>query len=586
MTDVVQKRLELMTPEVEEMRRIKLYSEEEMRKLLIKRKEFEYKIHSRLKDLQDFTDYISYEKCLLKDIKLRRNKFKRNEKKSNIEYAIIKRIKSLYEIALLRFPDEITLFYSFLQFCDKVNFVNAASNVISNMIKKHSDNPQVWLTAAKWHKHQRKDTKSAMAMLLKAIAIHKDNVLLYREIVLTKLNEFDNYTSLKENVEQQDLCVKQLEKIINKTFENIKDCEFYLFVLEILEKYEFTNKVQDDIQKYLQVNCSDSASVWDCVAKKNMKDAFKDSKSLEQQTANEERSDESVINQLQACISKYKEGFAVISASHKADLWKLYIDYLLILQEKFVGNEEALEILRKSLNEAHEIGCLHENHLLTWLKNADQQEALVIAVRGTETIPHSIDLWTARLNLLIASNSSPNEIEEVFQLGIKSLKKNSLSLWKLIIKYYCQTSSDPSFIENMYMKGIVNQPKEISSQLKLQYIEWIFKTKGIQDARQIYKKVAVITPFSRDLHDEMLCLESTQGDKEACQQVYELACEQFGKTDIDVWINYINFYLNANKKNPNVNEIVESIRRRALQKLPQQLHDIFTERYYNIMQLV
>lgn len=102
---------------------------------MIKRKEFEYKIHSRLKDLQDFTDYISYEKCLLKDIKLRRNKFKRNEKKSNIEYVIIKRIKSLYEVALQRFPDEITLFYSFLKFCDKVNFANAASNVISTMIK-------------------------------------------------------------------------------------------------------------------------------------------------------------------------------------------------------------------------------------------------------------------------------------------------------------------------------------------------------------------------------------------------------------------------------------------------------------------
>lgn len=136
------------------------------------------------------------------------------------------------------------------------------------------------------------------------------------------------------------------------------------------------------------------------------------------------------------------------------------------------------------------------------------------------------------------------------------------------------------------MKGIVNQFKEISSQLKLQYLEWIFKTKGIEDARQVYKKLAAIAPFSRDLHEEMLSLESAQGDEQACQKVHELACEQFGRVDVDVWINYINFYLSVNKKIPNVNEIVESIRRRALQKLPQQLHDIFTENYYNTMQLV
>lgn len=89
---------------------------------------------------------------------------------------------------------------------------------------------------------------------------------------------------------------------------------------------------------------------------------------------------------MEACISKYKDGLAVISESYKADLWKLYIDYLLVLQVKFVENEEALKILRKNLNEAYEVGHLHENHILAWLTNVERQEGLVIAARGNKIL--------------------------------------------------------------------------------------------------------------------------------------------------------------------------------------------------------
>jgi hypothetical protein len=50
------------------------------------RKEFEYKINGVSKNLQDFKEYILYEKVLLKQIHNRRDKNMIAERKSGIEY--------------------------------------------------------------------------------------------------------------------------------------------------------------------------------------------------------------------------------------------------------------------------------------------------------------------------------------------------------------------------------------------------------------------------------------------------------------------------------------------------------------------
>lgn len=99
-----------------------------------KRKEFGYKINGVTKNLQDFKDYIRYEKILLKDIKLRRNKYRVADRKGGIEFKILKRIKNLYEISLQRFSNDFSLYLSYFKFCKESNY-NRAASLIQNMIK-------------------------------------------------------------------------------------------------------------------------------------------------------------------------------------------------------------------------------------------------------------------------------------------------------------------------------------------------------------------------------------------------------------------------------------------------------------------
>lgn len=100
-----------------------------------KREEFEYKINGMTKNLQDFLDYINYERIILKDIKIRRNKFRVMDRKNAIEFKISKRIKYLYDIAIQRFSNDYQLFISYFKFCKESDYTGAASRIMETMIK-------------------------------------------------------------------------------------------------------------------------------------------------------------------------------------------------------------------------------------------------------------------------------------------------------------------------------------------------------------------------------------------------------------------------------------------------------------------
>lgn len=105
------------------------------RQILKMRKHFEYKINGIAKNRQDFMDYIEHEKTLLQTIKHRRNTMKIGEKMGDIEHKIMNRVKELYETTIHRFPDDTTLCLAYFKFCKQANYMNAASVAISNMLK-------------------------------------------------------------------------------------------------------------------------------------------------------------------------------------------------------------------------------------------------------------------------------------------------------------------------------------------------------------------------------------------------------------------------------------------------------------------
>lgn len=106
-----------------------------LREIAKKRKEFEYTIHRRSKNKEDFLRYISYECLLLKDIRLRRENYHIDEKKNDIEYVLAKRISKLFKELLHRFPDDVQIWLNYMKFCKRVNFMTVVTSYFETILQ-------------------------------------------------------------------------------------------------------------------------------------------------------------------------------------------------------------------------------------------------------------------------------------------------------------------------------------------------------------------------------------------------------------------------------------------------------------------
>ena len=93
MVEYVEERMEEMINEVEQIERVNLLlTGDEVKELLRKRKQFEYKLQKRSKSKDDFLEYIQYESNLLRLLTMRRESTGYNHKQAEIEGSIKTRI--------------------------------------------------------------------------------------------------------------------------------------------------------------------------------------------------------------------------------------------------------------------------------------------------------------------------------------------------------------------------------------------------------------------------------------------------------------------------------------------------------------
>ena len=82
MVEYVEQRMEEMINEVEQIERVNLLlTGDEVKELLRKRKQFEYKLQKRSKSKDDFLEYIQYESNLLRLITMRRESIGYNNRR-------------------------------------------------------------------------------------------------------------------------------------------------------------------------------------------------------------------------------------------------------------------------------------------------------------------------------------------------------------------------------------------------------------------------------------------------------------------------------------------------------------------------
>jgi U3 small nucleolar RNA-associated protein 6 len=174
-----------------------------------RRTAFQYSIHRRISRKADFLRYIEYEINLERLRKKRKTRLRLDVKPlegekgySKADFSITKRIHTLYQQALKKFPGDMQLWFQYfewgrssggsktmgknfarfeLPFSIIFNLYQVLTILVFRAIQLHPTKPSVWILASKWEFEDNANIGSARILLQRAIRVNKESKLLWLE---------------------------------------------------------------------------------------------------------------------------------------------------------------------------------------------------------------------------------------------------------------------------------------------------------------------------------------------------------------------------------------------------------------------
>ncbi|XP_012304702.1 U3 small nucleolar RNA-associated protein 6 homolog isoform X2 [Aotus nancymaae] len=497
MAEIIQERIEDRLPELEQLERIGLFSHAEIKAIIKKASDLEYRIQRRTLFKEDFINYVQYEINLLELIQRRRTRIGYSFKKDEIENSIVHRVQGVFRRASAKWKDDVQLWLSYVVFCKKWATKTQLSKVFSAMLAIHSNKPALWIMAAKWEMEDRLSSESARQLFLRALRFHPECPKLYQEYFRMELmhaeklrkekEEFEKASMDMENPDYSEEILKgELARIIYKNSVSIiKGAEFHVSLLSIAQLFDFAKDLQKEIYDDLQALHTDDPLTWDYVARRELQI---ESQTEEQPTTKQAKAVE-VGRKEERCCAVYEEAVKTLPTEA---MWKCYIIF-------------CLERFTKKTNSGF--------------------------LRGK------------RMERTMTAFRKAHELKLLPEFQYKQLV--CLSLW-ISWAEWSEGAKSQEDTEAVFKKALLAVIGADSVTLKDKYLDWAYRSGGYKKARAVFKSLQESRPFSVDFFRKMIQFEKEQ---ESCsmaniREYYERALREFGSADSDLWMDYIKEELN------------------------------------------
>lgn len=557
MAEIIQERIEDRIPELEQLERIGLFSHAEIKAIIKKASDLEYKIQRRALFKEDFISYVQYEINLLELIQRRRRRIKYSFKRDEIEHSIVQRVQGVFRRASAKWKDDVQLWLSYVVFCKKWATKAQLSKVFSAMLAIHSNKPALWIMAAKWEMEDRLSSESARQLFLRALRFHPECPKLYQEYFRMELMHAEKLRKEKQEFEKADMDMGdfdhpeeilkgELARIIYKnSISKIKGAEFHVSLLSVVQLFDFAKDLQKEIYNDLQALHTDDPLTWDYVARRELEIELQPE---EQPSTKKAKAVEMCRREERSC-AVYEEAVKTLPTEA---MWKCYINFCLEQFSKKTSSEflrrKRLERTMITFRKANELKLLSEFHYKEWIELLLQRdfftEALEVAETGTELFKDSVMMWQKKLQVLMKLKSP--DIDRHFEEAFVHLKPQvCLPLWISWAEWSEGTESQED-TEAIFKKAILAVTGAGSVTLKDKYLDWAYQSGGYKKARAVFKSLQEIRPFSVEFFRKMIQFEKEQ---ESCKmanlrEYYERALREFGSVDSDLWMAYIKEELN------------------------------------------
>uniref|UniRef100_UPI0037E95A45 U3 small nucleolar RNA-associated protein 6 homolog n=1 Tax=Semicossyphus pulcher TaxID=241346 RepID=UPI0037E95A45 len=551
MAEVVQQRIEERIPELEQLERVGLFTKKEVKSIIKRATALEYKLHRLIINKEDFIAYVQYEINILELIKKRRAHIHYQFKRDEIEFPIIHRINSVFSRATKKWKDDVQLWLSHVAFCKKWATKGQISKVFSSMLAIHPDKPAMWIMAAKCELEDRNSSESARHLFLRALRFHPNNKKVYQEYFRMELLHCEKLRKQKEELEKAEmdlgeyefspeiLSAKLAEVVYRESTGKIKEAEFVISLLTIAAIFDFTKELQDFILQDLQSNYTEDSLTWDFMAKRELEAP---GAGEELQTARGRASD--INRREERCCQVYEEG---VKSLHTEPMWTCYAAFCLERLKRKTNvqelKEKRQERLLGVLQRAHDSSLLKEDYYKSWLQillsSGDGEGAANVAMAATRRYSQSVSVWSLGLQTLIRLGSA--DVGGLFQEALTHVNpKESLPLWQLQVQWSVANQS-PEETEAVFKRGLLSAVAAVAMEMKESYLDWSFSTGGYKKARKAFTSLQENRPLSKAFFTRMIQIEKEQETPKMniLRDYYERALQEFGTSDDDLWLQYI-----------------------------------------------
>ncbi|XP_068177868.1 U3 small nucleolar RNA-associated protein 6 homolog [Antennarius striatus] len=552
MAEVVQQRIEERIPELEQLERVGLFTKKEVKMIIKRVTAMEYKLHRLMINKEDFIKYIQYEINILELIKKRREHIHYQFKRQEIEFPIINRINSVFRRATKKWKDDVQLWLSHVAFCKKWATKGQISKVFSAMLAIHPDKPALWIMAAKSELEDRCSSESARHLFLRALRFHPNNKKVYQEYFRMELLHCEKLRRQKSELEKAEmdlgeyefspeiLSAKLAEVVYRDATAKINEAEFVISLLSIAAIFDFTKELQDLILQDLQVNYTEDSVTWKFMAKRELEAP---GAGEELQTAKGRASD--INRREERCCQIYEEG---IKSLNTEPMWTCYVDFCLERLKRKTNVEELKEKRQERLLGVLQRACdcllLKEHYYKIWLQillsSGDAEGAASVARAATERYNQSVSAWSLRLQTLMQLGSG-DDVDSLFQDALTHINpKESLPIWHLQVQWSTANQS-PEETEAVFKRGLLSAVPAVAMEMKESYLDWSYSTGGYKKARKTFTSLREDRPLSKAFFTRMIQIEKEQDTPKMnnLRDYYERVLQEFGTTDDDLWLQYI-----------------------------------------------
>ncbi|KAL5473165.1 hypothetical protein EMCRGX_G027613 [Ephydatia muelleri] len=594
MAEKVHKRLELMLPELEELESTGVFSREEIRAIVQRRRSLEYRLLRRPSQKEDFLGAIQYEINLELLCRHRRKARGVISSRNDSAYGIQSRIHSLFRRALSKFKGDLKMWLQYIEFCKRCHHDNTLSKLYGQVLSIHPRNSSLWVMAAKFEFETMKNASSSRALLQQGIRANPESKHLWMELFrmellyVEKMKKRRDLLGLEDPVDEKTgnmsddfLAYKTASVVYRQAVKAIPaDIDFRLQFLPICQLFEGTEQRQQEIYDNVREDFFTHPLYWDALARRPWAGqqavqgcVYSDVIKLEAQSE-----------------ATYEEGIKTVqNGDDLAKLWAKYSQWALervkcsthSMELETGATRRLLRVFRKALDTGHVTEDMFSCYIGTLLGLGLSEEAVQIGSKATERYPKSVPMWLLRLRTLdaVGGDQSMEAVMAVYEKAIHTVpKEEALPIWVGWIQRSVNLYTMQDNIEHIFQAALACGVPGIRDVLCVQYVDWVFISRGTKQARNVYKRLMETPPVPYALYLKCIAIETAGMDPslKSLRDLFEKALRDYGMDHPDLWLKYMKAEMSHSEGEP---ENVGKLHWRAMKSLKPELTAVFIAQY-------